>query len=150
MGLKTEIIWNILVFSFNEHELEATERYCRDLGIIFNRREAFIGNPEWLPSYRKAVATPPLDARPTPASEPAAAPAPRSQAPCAGHHGYSVVNADGSVSPCCLPWDQKQDFGIVQPHTVSFADVWNNNLYRKSRGVFAGKEVRGLEKIETI
>jgi MoaA/NifB/PqqE/SkfB family radical SAM enzyme len=146
LGLKTEIIWNILVFSFNEHELEATERYCRDLGIVFNRREAFIGNPDWLPSYRKHEATPGPNDRRQPASEPA----PRGPAPCAWHYGYSFVNADGSVSPCCLPWDQKQDFGAVQPHTVSFADIWNNNLYRKSRGVFAGKEVRGLEKVETI
>jgi MoaA/NifB/PqqE/SkfB family radical SAM enzyme len=145
LGLTTEIVWNILVFSFNEHELAETERYCRDLGITFNRREAFIGNPEWLPSYRKHEATPP-----PPAADPPAAPAPRTPAPCAWHYSYSFVNADGAVSPCCLPWDQAEDFGTVKPHTVSFADVWNNNLYRKSRGVFAGKDVRGLEKIETI
>ena len=152
LGLKTEIIWNILVFSFNEHELDATERYCKDLGITFNRREAFITNPDWLPSYRKHEAAPPSKPgrQPAPDPEPAVPQQPRRAAPCAWHYSYSFVNADGSVSPCCLPWDQKQDFGVVQPHTVSFADIWNNNLYRKSRGVFAGKHVRGLEQVETI
>jgi MoaA/NifB/PqqE/SkfB family radical SAM enzyme len=152
LGLKTEIIWNFLVFSFNEHEIEVTQRYCQDIGIIFQRREAFITNPDWLPSYRKHEAellarrpdTPKHDLGPSQA-QPKGRPS-----PCAWHYSYSFVNADGSVSPCCLPWEQKYDFGVIQPGSIGFADIWNNNLFRKSRGVFADKEVRGLEKVETI
>ena len=152
LGLKTEIIWNFLVFSFNEHEIEVTQRYCQDIGITFHRREAFITNPDWLPSYRKNEAellihppkNPTYDLGPS-QTQPKGQPS-----PCAWHYSYSFINADGSVSPCCLPWEQKYDFGIIQPGLVGFADVWNNNLFRKSRGVFANKEVRGLEKVETI
>ena len=53
LGLKTEIVWNFLVFRFNEYEIDAVRRYCDQIGITFNRRDAFITNPDWLPSYRQ-------------------------------------------------------------------------------------------------
>ena len=34
---------------------------------------------------------------------------------CGWHYGYSAVNADGSVSPCCASWNQKDDFGRLDP-----------------------------------
>ena len=56
LGLQTDLIWNFLVFSFNEHEIEDCRKYCDEIGIRFNRRDAFIiisEKPDWLPSYRK-------------------------------------------------------------------------------------------------
>ena len=158
LGLKTNIIWNFLVFSFNEHEIPATQKYCREVGITFNQREAFITNPDWLPSYRKNEANlQTLQVIPTNTVQESASTNPqqlpqknRSTLPCAWHYNYSVVNADGSVSPCCAPWEQKFDFGVVQPGRESFADIWNNDLYRRSRGAFAGKEVKGLSQLETL
>lgn len=158
LGLKTDIIWNFLVFSFNEHEIPATQNYCSDMGITFNRREAFITNPDWLPTYRKNEANlqalqviPASPAQESASKKPQPLPQKsRSTLPCAWHYNYSVVNADGSVSPCCAPWEQKFDFGVVQPGQESFADVWNNDLYRRSRGAFAGKDVQGLSHLETI
>ncbi len=149
LGLKTNITWNFLVFSFNEHEIDVTRQFCNELGINFNRREAFIDNPDWLPSYRKGELDSPKTAS---ASDQTPAPKkkPRRASPCAWHYSYSVVNADGAVSPCCVPWEQKQDFGTVQAGLVSFSDIWNNNLYRKSRGAFARKQVTGLEKLQSI
>jgi MoaA/NifB/PqqE/SkfB family radical SAM enzyme len=154
LGLKTNIIWNFLVFSFNEREIEATRNYCKDIGIIFNRREAFIDNPDWLPSYRKhEVSTSPTNdsnkqlrwiakrfirRRETNPST------------CAWHYNYSVVNADGSVSPCCAPWEQEHDFGMIHPGITSFADIWNNDMYRKSRIAFGHKAINGLDKIDTL
>jgi MoaA/NifB/PqqE/SkfB family radical SAM enzyme len=149
MGVNTEIIWNFLVFSFNEHEIDTVRNYCDQIGITFNRREAYITNPDWLPSYRQgeaeALKNPSLP-RPKPAN-PLKNQQPK---PCSWHYSYSAVNADGSVSPCCAPWDQKYDFGLIQPGTVSFRDVWNNNLYRKSRGAFANKPVPGLESVDSL
>ena len=69
---------------------------------------------------------------------------------CAWHYNYSFVNSDGSVSPCCAPWEQTYDFGVVKPGLVSFADVWNNNMYRKSRAAFAHKEIKGLDLVNTL
>lgn len=150
LGLKTNIIWNFLVFSFNEHEIEAARQHCNRLGIIFNRREAFIADPDWLPSYRRgeakpATAPPPASAEPSPCPK-----RPQKPIPCAWHYNYSMINADGSVSPCCAPWEQSHDFGIVAPGRSSFADVWNNDLYRKSRAAFAGKQVAGLDDVDTL
>jgi MoaA/NifB/PqqE/SkfB family radical SAM enzyme len=147
LGLNTNIVWNFLVFSFNEHEIEATREHCNRIGITFNRREAFIDKPEWLPSYRKGTSAPV-----SPASQTAATAAMNGgkASPCGWHYWYSVVNADGSVSPCCCPWEQEHDFGVIQPGLTSFADVWNNARFRKSRAAFAGKEVKGLHKIRTL
>lgn len=159
LGLKTEIIWNFLVFSFNEHEIPAVREYCKNIGIIFNQREAFITNPDWLPSYRKHE-----DKRQAPQVIPAESvqesrstkPAPppqkkkRDLSPCAWHYNYSVINSDGSVSPCCAPWEQRFDFGVVRPGQENFADIWNNDLYRRSRGAFAGTEVEGLSHLDTL
>lgn len=66
LGLKTNIFWNFLVFSFNEHELQATRAHCESIGIIFNPRDAFVGNPDWLPSYRKGQKTDAKNTEPTP------------------------------------------------------------------------------------
>lgn len=142
LGLRTNIIWNYLVFSFNEHEIESARRHCEAWGILFNTREAYTDNPDWLPSYRRNS--------PSSAGPPALIPESRPVSPCAWHYDYTMVNADGSVSPCCAPWDQKDDFGTVVPGVASFADVWNNSLYRKSRAAFAGRNIKGLAKVDTL
>lgn len=147
LGLKTEIIWNFLVFAFNEHEIEATRRYCEDIGAVFNRREAFIDNPEWLPSYRRQERDRPAVAELPwrPATDPAAG-----STACAWHYGYSAINANGTVSPCCAPWEEAHDFGAIEPGLNNFSDVWNNNRFRKSRAAFSGKTLKGLDKLATL
>ena len=146
LGLDTKISWNFLVFSFNEGEIPETRRYCQDLGIEFNPRDAYIDNPAWLPSYRSAEAAmrePPKWHTPIVWS-PLAPSAERQHASgCGWHYGYSAVNADGSVSPCCASWNQKDDFGRLDPGVTSFGDIWNNDLYRHARRVFAGHDADG-------
>jgi MoaA/NifB/PqqE/SkfB family radical SAM enzyme len=157
LGLETEISYNFLVFSFNEHELEATRAYCRDLGINFNDRDAFVDDPSWLPSYRRQEKPWPLPeaARlkrdkvvgwsPMPSVE-----AGRCPPACAWHHGFSVVSASGAVAPCCAPARDRDDFGTVSAGRTRFADVWNNDLFRASRAAFSDAPVPGLEGVETI
>ena len=149
LGIKTEIIWNFLVFRFNEHEIDTARQYCDQIGVTFNRRDAFITNPDWLPSYRQNEAKELKNPSP-PQPKPANPRGNQRPNPCTWHYSVSAINANGLVSPCCAPWDQKDDFGLIQPGTVSFRDVWNNNLYRKSRGAFANKPVPGLENIDNI
>ena len=149
LGLKTEIVWNFLVFRFNEHEIDAVRRYCDQIGITFNRREAFITNPDWLPSYRQNEAEALKNPIP-PQSKPANLEVYRQHSSCAWHYRYSVINANGSVSPCCVPWEQTHDFGVLRPGTVSFRDVWNNPQYRRSRSAFAEKPIPGLEKVDSL
>jgi len=152
LGLRTSITFNFLVFSFNEHEIPAAQRYCQDLGIHFNRRDAFVHDPAWLPSYRRheapwivpdAVSLPPgfrhtrgdVNLAWSPLPELPEAGPPR----CAWHYGFSAVSAGGQVAPCCAVPGEQNDFGQVVPGQVTFADVWNNERYRRSRADFAGR-----------
>ncbi|MBU0708380.1 SPASM domain-containing protein [Patescibacteria group bacterium] len=38
----------------------------------------------------------------------------------------SVIQPDGSVSPCCAAWHEKFDFGNI--HSSSFKKIWNNDI----------------------
>jgi len=157
LHLSTSITFNFLVFSFNEHEIPAAQQYCDQLGIHFNRRDAFIHDPTWLPSYRRhekawivpdAVSLPPdfshtvngVNIAWSPLPDPGESRPPR----CAWHYGFSAVSAGGKVSPCCAVPDQKNDFGEVVPGSVTFADVWNNERYRRSRADFGDGPSDGL------
>jgi MoaA/NifB/PqqE/SkfB family radical SAM enzyme len=158
LHVNTSITFNFLVFSFNEHEVPAAKQYCDELGIHFNRRDAFIHNPVWLPSYRRhekpwvvpeAVSLPPDFSHRMNGVNIAWSPLPdvrESRPPrCAWHYGFSAVSAGGKVSPCCAVPDEKNDFGAVVPGSVTFADVWNNDRYRRSRADFADRGSNGLE-----
>jgi hypothetical protein len=39
---------------------------------------------------------------------------------------------------------------VIDPGEGSFAEVWNNDHFRKSRAAFAGKTVKGLEQLTTL
>ncbi len=157
LHLNTEITYNFLVFSHNEHEIPAIQRFCQELGINFNRREAFIHDPDWLPSYRKQEVPwevpqaallredAPLGWSPLPSIEETHCPS-----GCGWHYGYSVVTSSGSIAPCCAATREEHDLGKVIPGSVSFAQVWNNHNYRKSRAFFAGKDTQDLDSIQTV
>jgi len=151
LGLKTDIIWNFLVFSFNEHEINRIKEYCTEIGVEFNHREAFVSDPEWLPSYRKDEAEKILSSSKIQNDQKIHGIEFRNKGiRCSWHYSYSVINADGSVSPCCAPWEQIYDFGVLKPGNINFMDIWNNNNFRKSRGIFAGMEISGLEQVNTL
>lgn len=58
---------------------------------------------------------------------------------CRFLYSRSVVNWDGSVSPCCALWYEEYDFGNI--FGSSFKDIWNNQNYRASRKlIFRDKE----------
>jgi MoaA/NifB/PqqE/SkfB family radical SAM enzyme len=158
LGAKTCITYNFLVFSFNEHEVPAAQRYCENLGIHFNRRDAFIHDPKWLPSYRKKeipwtvpddVALPAQFSHEKDGVKIAWSPLPPPQASapprCSWHYGYSAVSAGGRVAPCCAVPGDWNDFGTVDPGRTSFGEIWNNDAFRRSRADFSGRPVDGLE-----
>lgn len=141
LGVDVELVWNFLVFAFNEHELEDAYAASRRLGVGFEARTAAIdadAHPEWVPRTAAHEWSPPRDAS-TAGDRPAdrdgdppsaGAPPPGS---CAWHYGYSVVGADGRVSPCCAVWGQEQDFGCLDERTPRFSDVWTNERFRRAR-----------------
>jgi MoaA/NifB/PqqE/SkfB family radical SAM enzyme len=156
LGSKTHISWGFLVFSFNEHEIPAVQRYCNELGIEFHRRDAFVDNPAWLPSYRRGE-TPwlvPKEALLKKDATKGWSPLPgvergRSASACGWHYGYSVVTGGGRVAPCCAVASDAYDLGELAPGQITFRDVWNNDNYAKSRAAFAGKD-EGLSEVETV
>ena len=154
LKLNTKLVWNYLVFSFNENEIKSTQEYCEEIGIVFNRRDAFIdikAKPEWLPSYRKNelnIEQPVGKDHQTTEDEKLIPIQPKRS--CSWHYSMSAVNSDGSVSPCCAPWDQKDDFGFVIPNKTRFSDIWNNRSFLKSRAVFASKPIGQYSDFSTI
>ncbi|CAA0120105.1 Coenzyme PQQ synthesis protein E [Halioglobus japonicus] len=171
LGLDTEIIYNYLVFKHNEHEIEAARRFAKDIGISFSTRDALIQDPSWLPSHRK-------DEQPyysqehmdemTKVWEEAGrgdyffehesqyvwSPIPKqfeSVLPrtCGWHYGFSVVTAGGPVAPCCATTKDQEDMGTVVAGEVSFADIWNSDVYTKSRKAMIGESSDGLEHVDS-
>lgn len=139
-GSRVELVWNYLVFRFNEAEIDPARRFCEEHGIEFVRREAAVSETlrgEFLPSYREGESlegfyeqrAKKFDAQTIRS---------RSELTCGWHYFYSVVNADGSVSPCCAPWESDWDFGRVDPGVVSFMDIWNESPFQRSRQDVAG------------
>lgn len=56
---------------------------------------------------------------------------------CDWHYLVSVVNASGTVSPCCGIQAQADDFGSVADS--SFAEVWGNDRFRRARRLLASR-----------
>jgi radical SAM protein with 4Fe4S-binding SPASM domain len=64
---------------------------------------------------------------------------------CSSLYRQSVINWNGSVSPCCALWYESMDFGNI--YRGGFANIWNNENYRSARNlVFSGRS----DGVETI
>jgi MoaA/NifB/PqqE/SkfB family radical SAM enzyme len=149
LGAHTRINWNLLIFSFNENEVPEIARFCAERNIDFVPKDAtFTAKmpPEWLPAYRR-------EGRPNPYRQHRSAEltssdwfTPSGMLPlhvgrpegrtCAWHYGYTVVNADGAVHPCCGLYRPKDDFGRVTAEPGSFGRVWNNENFEAVRRDF--------------
>lgn len=139
-GSRAQLVWNYLVFRFNETEVDAARRFSAEHGIEFVRREAAISEAlrqEFLPSYREGESLEGFYEQRAKKFDVESIRS-RPDLTCGWHYFYSVVNADGSVSPCCAPWESDWDFGRVAPGVVSFMDIWNGESFRQSRRDVAG------------
>jgi MoaA/NifB/PqqE/SkfB family radical SAM enzyme len=142
LGLDNDIRWNFIVFSFNEHDVDAAKAFCEGKGILFSERECYTINPDWLPSYRAEEKERMLAHHRVVQDD-------KTGSGCAWLYRYTSVNPDGTVSPCCALWNQKAVYGKIVPGVQEFADVWNNSYYRKARMVMSGREAKGLSGTKT-
>lgn len=158
-NVDVDIVWNYLVFKFNEHEILHAKQFCADHGIEFVVRDAALSEnlrSDFLPSYRSGEC---LDgffeqrAQPFTPTLVTGRPA----LSCAWHYFYSIVNADGSVSPCCAPWESDFDFGSIKLGSSSFLSIWNGDMFRAARSDVAGHKLlnhlestQQLEQISTV
>ncbi len=178
LGLKTRIIYKFLVFRWNEHEVDAARSYAQDLGIIFQTDDASVPDASWLPSYRNsekpflseddvnnlnqqwAAAGKPDYWRDYekhaywvpvhPGNDWIPVRGPEVGSYCGWHYGVAVIEPGGHVSPCCMTPKEADRLGTVVPGKTRFADVWNGDLYKKSRAAFAGTAVPDLEHADTV
>ena len=132
------ITWQFLVFRHNEHELADLRARYRDWGAD----DLALGGAQ--------MPAPPHDARFEPStlaeydrSRPDHADWRKARAnqrrghACSWLYGITVLNPNGSVSPCCAVPSQTDDFGTIDA-AHSFAAVWNNAAYQAARGLFRG------------
>ncbi len=141
-----KIVWQFLVSKFNEHELPRLEQVRKDLGIdqviigllrsdmakeIFTPdREKIESVRKWLPKneqlsrYDYKLKKRKLQKR-----------------YCHFPWFVSVINWNGSVSPCCASYNEKLDFGNA--FTDGFKAVWNNQKYRAARKAVASRKATG-------
>ncbi len=165
----TMIIYQFLVFSWNEHEVDDARRFAERLGIGCQIKDAIISDKEWLPSYRKAE-KPYLSTEEVgvltrewaavgkatywkdqerhdywipdhPGLTWIPADTPQSDSFCAWHYAAAVVEPGGHLTPCCWTSKEEDRLGTIEPGQASLADVWNSDSFRRARTAFTGVEV---------
>lgn len=133
------IDWQFLVFRHNEHEIKIAEAVARFVGADrFGASPAAIPDPDWMPvgEGRSLYPAPKPDGtndllRPEDLERTRAAGTPLCVWPWLG----TVVNANGSVSPCCAIEDEAQDYGDV---AGGHAAVWNGPDMVAARSFLTG------------
>ncbi|MBD3318022.1 MAG: radical SAM protein [Chitinivibrionales bacterium] len=51
----------------------------------------------------------------------------------------ATINPDGGVSPCCVVYDSKYDFGNA--FSSNFDEIWNNERFQSARALFSRKKI---------
>lgn len=178
LGLETHIIYKFLIFAWNEHEVPDAMRFAANLGIDFQPQDASVPDASWLPNRRRgekpflseadvgvldqqwaAAGSPrywkkherhaywmPLD----PGNKWIPTDGPQVDSFCGWHYGVAVIQPGGDVAPCCITPKASDRFGRVVPGRVGFEEIWNNDLYRKSRAAFAGEDAPDLAQADTV
>jgi radical SAM protein with 4Fe4S-binding SPASM domain len=137
-----EVIWKYIVHKKNEDDIDAALELAKDVGVdklqltpIWADLQPGAPDPrqdewaaEWIPVKRTEFA---FETRKNPLFEQT----------CPFLWKDPVINADGSVAPCCFVKDAKHNFGDLNTHT--FEEIWNNDLYRYSRSLFTTEEYDG-------
>jgi radical SAM protein with 4Fe4S-binding SPASM domain len=138
-GQRTPTVeWQFLVMKHNEHQVETAQRLARQLGVdrlrltsaglAFDQLDDVTLASQWLstlPQYR-AYHPEKLAGRGYMFDE-----------RCFYLYRGMTVNPAGEVSPCCVVYHAKYDFGNLV--TDDLEAVWNNAHYRSSRGLFSPK-----------
>lgn len=111
------ITWQFIVFDHNKHEIEQAKKLVKKWGfdrIVFIENRGDMGKELFVKKNNLA------------------------KFKCNFLWNQSVVNWDGSVSPCCLYYDQKYDFGNA--FKEGFEKVWNGKNYREARKLVSLKK----------
>lgn len=136
------IIWNFMVFKWNQNEVEEARTMAKDMGVDFEIAHPFaplkwkadlelhrvpegIDNWSRVNAYREEYGEDYLINAPETKS-------------CKWLYHSFALNGNGSVSPCCGIWYEKDDFGKLSEYET-FYILWNNENYKLARGSLLGK-----------
>jgi MoaA/NifB/PqqE/SkfB family radical SAM enzyme len=126
------VVWQFLVFGFNEHERAAASAMAAEIGVDeisfippFVDMAAQDG-VAWMPKDPAFVKN-----RYRPGKQ-------RTAPRCDWHYLSATINWDGGVAPCCALYKTKDDFGTIGEFgEQSFGTVVNNEKYTAVRRFFA-------------
>ena len=139
---KPEIIWQLLVNKFNEHEIAAAQDISGRLGIALDLKPISLADNEpdvgqqgtiqerkdkWLPQNPAHISD----------CYKGEYRYPLSPGICTELFTRAVVTADGKVLPCCEIWDNDSMFGDLL--TEAFKDIWYSQKYLAARARFLNK-----------
>lgn len=147
-----KIIWQFLIMKHNEHEIEEAKKLAKEIGVdklnlrpvrcdmgnelLMSDQEKVDSIQEWLPTQEKhSRYNYKTKTKKNPLSK------------CLFQTTTMVINANGSVSPCCGIYDEKWDFGNALQDGVF--NVWNNEKYQHARKTVLEKETSDKDLICT-
>ncbi|MHB8158777.1 MAG: radical SAM protein [Desulfocucumaceae bacterium] len=133
---RPKVVWQFIVFSFNEQEVSGAVKTAREAGVDEIRFIASFSNMEEMPyqddgqKQAQLMNYLPSDSRfhlfP---SSPDKNGSLRKQ--CNYLWGQISLRTDGGIAPCCGSYYQRDDFGSLTKAEI--LDVWNNDKYRAAR-----------------
>lgn len=147
-----KIVWQFLIMKHNEQEMEEAKRLAKEIGvdelhlrpvrcdmekeIFMSDQEKVESMAEWLPTQEKhSRYNYKTKARKNPLAK------------CLFQTTTMVINANGSVSPCCGVYNEKWDFGNALKDGVF--KVWNNEKYQEARKTVLDKNTSNPDLICT-
>lgn len=143
--------WRFLVTRFNENEIKYARRICKEVGfdllelvkikcdmgkeLLWDKKTRFLNVEPYLPkNERLSIYNNTLGEIET-----------YNDNFCPYLWSSTVINWNGSVSPCSTVWDEIYDFGNILE--TSFEEIWNGKKYQLARKVIMSNkpmEVPGL------
>ncbi len=123
LNLTTPFIdWQFLVFKHNEHEIKQAEQIAKEIGV-----DNFDLRAPWCPT--EMVST--IDKYNNYIIDNNKQNFKSVDKYCNWLWNAIVINANGSVSPCCSVENESEDFGNI--FTTPFYKLWNNKNFREAR-----------------
>ena len=152
---KIHLLWRFFVFKHNQHEIEKARMIADEIGIEIQMGTPFV-DPEKYDEYASTITeyapqywpyasdVKNSDDNPYSTKTPIERKSNRAlkkldfPVGCDWLWSTMAINANGSVSPCCVTPLAEQDFGHTDKNNL--IQIWNNEKYRNARNLTSDKD----------
>jgi MoaA/NifB/PqqE/SkfB family radical SAM enzyme len=133
---KPRVIWQFIVFSFNEHEVAGAAKLAREAGVDEIRFISSFSNMEEMvykdDTQKQSQLNDFLPADPRyHLFRTAAGQKTEIKPRCNYLWGQISLRTDGGIAPCCGSYYRRDDFGSLAE--AGILEIWNNDKYRSAR-----------------